>query len=125
MAELILKEEVYQIIGAAMDVYYQLGRGFLEPVYQEALEIELRRRGIPFEAQHELIIYYKGQPLEKRYVPDVVCFGQIVAELKVCDRLTGKEESQILNYLKATNNHVGLLINFGSRGTLEWKRYVL
>jgi len=125
MAELILKQEVYQIIGAAMDVYYQLGRGFLEPVYQEALEIELRRRGIPFEAQHELIIYYKGQPLEKRYVPDVVCFGQIVAELKVCDRLTGKEASQILNYLKATNNHVGLLINFGSRGTLEWKRYVL
>ena len=125
MAELILKQEVYQIIGAAMDVYYQLGRGFLEPVYQEALEIELRRRGIPFDPEHELIIYYKGQPLEKRYVPDVVCFGQIVAELKVCDRLTGKEESQILNYLKATNNHVGLLINFGSRGTLEWKRYVL
>ena len=125
MAELILKEEVYQIIGAAMDVYYQLGRGFLEPVYQEALEIELRRRGIPFEARRELTIYYKGQPLEKRYVPDVICFGQIVAELKVCDRLTGKEESQILNYLKATKNHVGLLINFGSRGTLEWKRYVL
>jgi GxxExxY protein len=125
MAELILKQEVYQIIGAAMDVYYQLGRGFLEPVYQEAMEIELRRRGIPFEAQPELTIYYKEQPLEKRYFPDVVCFGQIVAELKVCDRLTGKEESQILNYLKATQNHVGLLINFGSRGTLEWKRYVL
>ena len=125
MAELIFKQEVYQIIGAAMDVYYQLGRGFLEPVYQEALAIELRRRGIPFEAQRELTIYYKGQPLEKRYFPDVICFGQIVVELKVCDRLTGKEESQILNYLKATKNHVGLLINFGSRGTLEWKRYVL
>jgi len=125
MAELIFKQEVYQIIGAAMDVYYQLGRGFLEPVYQEALAIELRRRGIPFEAQRELTIYYKGQPLEKRYFPDVICFGQIVVELKVCDRLTGKEKSQILNYLKATKNHVGLLINFGSRGTLEWKRYVL
>jgi len=125
MAELIFKQEVYQIIGAAMDVYYQLGRGFLEPVYQEALAIELRRRGILFEAQRELTIYYKGQPLEKRYFPDVICFGQIVVELKVCDRLTGKEESQILNYLKATKNHVGLLINFGSRGTLEWKRYVL
>ena len=125
MAELIFKQEVYQIIGAAMDVYNQLGRGFLEPVYQEALAIELRRRGIPFEAQRELTIYYKGQPLEKRYFPDVICFGQIVVELKVCDRLTGKEKSQILNYLKATKNHVGLLINFGSRGTLEWKRYVL
>ena len=125
MAELIFKEEVYQVIGAAMDVYYQLGRGFLEPVYQEAFEIELTRRRIPFEPHRELVIFYKGQALEKRYVPDVICFNQIVAELKVCDRLTGKEESQILNYLKATKNHVGLVINFGSRGTLEWKRYVL
>ena len=112
MAELILKEEVFQIIGAAMDVYYQLGRGFLEPVYQEAFEIELARRRIPFEPQQELTIYYKGQALGKRYVPDAICFGQIVVELKVCDRLTGKEESQILNYLKATQNHVGLLIKF-------------
>jgi GxxExxY protein len=125
MTELILKEEVYQIIGAAMDVYYVLGRGFLEPVYQEAFEIELGRRGIPFAPHSKLRIYYKGQALRKRYVPDVICFDQVVAELKVCDRLTGYEEAQILNYLKATGNHVGLLINFGSRGTLEWKRYVL
>jgi GxxExxY protein len=125
MPELILKDEVYQIIGAAMDVYYQLGRGFLEPVYQEAIEIELGRRGIPFEPQCEVTIYYKEQPMTKYYVPDLICFDQIIAELKVCDRLTGIEESQILNYLKATKKHVGLLINFGSRGTLEWKRYVL
>jgi GxxExxY protein len=125
MAELILRDEVYQIIGAAMDVYYQLGRGFSEPIYQEAFEIELMRRGIPFEPQCEVKIFYKGHTLTRHYVPDVVCFGQIIAELKVCDRLTGIEESQLLNYLKATRNHVGLLINFGSRGTLEWKRYVL
>lgn len=125
MAELILKEEVYQIIGAAMDVYYRLGRGFSEPVYQEAFEIELGRRGIPFKPQCEIKIYYKGQALSKFYKPDVICFGQIIAKLKVCERLTGIEESQILNYLKATQKHVGLLINFGSRGTLEWKRYVL
>jgi GxxExxY protein len=65
MAELILKEEVYQIVGAAMEVYYQMGRGFLEPIYQEALEIELRRRGIPFDPQKRLTVFYKGQALEK------------------------------------------------------------
>ena len=125
MAELILAEEVYQIIGAAMDVYYQLGRGFHEPIYQEAFGIELGRRGIPFEPQCEVKIYYKGQALTKHYVPDVICFNQVIVELKVCDRLTGIEESQILNYLKATQKHVGLLINFGSLVRLEWKRYVL
>ena len=125
MPELILKGEVYLIIGAALDVYYQLGRGFHEPIYQEAFEIELRRRGIPFKPQCEVKIYYKGQALTKHYVPDVICFDQIITELKVCDRLTGIEESQLLNYLKATQMHVGLLINFGSAVKLEWKRYVL
>ena len=125
MAELILKDEVYQIVGAALEVYWQLGRGFLEPVYQEALEIELGRRRIPFEAQKELVIYYKGQPLEKKYVPDVVCFGQIIVELKACDGLTGREEAQLLNYMKMAHMRVGLLINFGSAVRLEWKRYVI
>lgn len=125
MPELILKEEVYQVIGAAMDVYYELGRGFLEPVYQEALQIELGRRNIPFEPQQPLKILYKGQPLKKEYVADVICFGQIIAELKVCDGLTGREVAQLINYLKATGMHVGLLINFGSPVKLEWKRYVV
>jgi GxxExxY protein len=125
VAELILKDEVYQIVGAALEVYWQLGRGFLEPVYQEALEIELGRRRIPFEAQKELVIYYKGQPLEKKYVPDVVCFGQIIVELKACDGLTGREEAQLLNYMKMAHMRVGLLINFGSAVRLEWKRYVI
>ena|SRR6266542_44160 len=79
MPELILKEEVYLIVGAAMDVYYQLGRGFLEPIYQEALEIELQRRKIPFEPQQWLTTYYKGQALEKKYKPDLICYGQIIA----------------------------------------------
>ncbi len=125
MPELILKEEVYQIVGAAMDVYYRLGRGFLEPVYQEALEIELGRRGIPFEAQCRLTIYYKEQPLGKLYVADLICFDQIIAELKVCERLSGAEQAQIINYLKATQKKVGLLLNFGSPLRLEWKRYVI
>ena len=125
MRELLLKDEVYQIIGAAMDVYYQLGRGFSEPIYQEAFEIELQRRRIPFKPQCEINVYYKGQALTRHYKPDVICFDQIIAELKALDRLTSLEESQILNYMKATRTRVGLLINFGSRRTLEWKRYVL
>lgn len=125
MADLLLKDEVYQIVGAAMEVYYQLGCGFLEPIYQEAFEIELARRRIPFEPQCELTTYYKGQALSKIYRADFVCFNQIIAELKALDRLSGIDESQIINYLKVTRKHVGLLLNFGSRGKLEWKRYVL
>lgn len=125
MAELVLKEQVYQIVGAAMEVYWQLGRGFLEPIYQEALEIELGRRGISFQSQERLAVRYKGQALKKEYIPDLIVFGQIIAELKVLDRLTGNEEAQLLNYLKATGMRVGLLFNFGSRVRLEWKRYVM
>jgi GxxExxY protein len=125
VAELVLKEEVYQIVGAALDVYWQLGRGFLEPVYQEALEMELRRRDIPFESQSRVTIHYKGEPLRKQYIADLMCFGQIIAELKACDRLTGADEAQILNYMKATGKRVGLLFNFGSAVKLEWKRYVI
>lgn len=125
MGEIILKDEVYQVVGAAMDVYYQLGQGFAEPVYQEAFELELTRSQIPFQPQCEISVYYKGQALKNFYKPDVICFGEIVAELKALDRLTGVEYSQIINYLKATRKRVGLLINFGSRSKLEWKRFVL
>jgi GxxExxY protein len=125
MAELVLKEEVYEIIGAAMDVYYQLGRGFLEPLYQEAFEIELSRRGLPIEHQKELTILYKGHPLQKNYVADLICFNQIIVELKALNRLTGIDEAQLLNYMKMTRMRVGLLINFGSQVRLEWKRYVI
>jgi GxxExxY protein len=125
MPELILKDEVYQIVGAALEVYWQLGRGFLEPVYQEAMEMELRRRCIPFESQKRLTIVYKGQALLKEYVADFILFGQIIAELKACERLSVREEAQLLNYLKATGMRVGLLFNFGSAIKLEWKRYVV
>src|ERR1041385_7519272 len=99
MPELLLKDEVYEVVGAAMEVYWQLGTGFLEPVYQEALEIELRHRRIPFEAQKRLTILYKGQPLKKEYVADVVCFGQIIVELKVHERLIPADIGQLLNYM--------------------------
>ncbi len=124
MTQLLLKDEVYSIVGSAIEVHRELGAGFLEAVYQEALEIEMECRGTPFEAQKPLPIYYKGRRLKKEYVADLVCYDQVVVELKALDRLTTKEESQILNYLKATGLRVGLLINFGSTGQLEWKRRV-
>jgi GxxExxY protein len=124
MTELLCKEEVYAIVGAAMDVYNELGSGFLEAVYQEAMEIELALRGIPFEAQKELTIYYKERPLKKKYTPDLLIFAKVVVDIKALDRLTSKEESQLLNYLKATRWEVGLLVNLGAPNDLEWKRMV-
>jgi len=125
MKEIILKEEVYAIVGAAMDVYWHLGRGFQEPVYQEALEIELGRRRIPFAPQEEIVIFYKGEALKKKYVADFICYGQIIIELKALEGLSGREVGQLLNYLKATRFNLGLLINFGSPVRLEWHRYVI
>jgi GxxExxY protein len=124
MDELLYKEEVYQIVGAAIEVHRELGPGFLEAVYQEAIEIELKNRLIPFSSQRLLGIFYKGIRLNKEYLADLLCFDKIIVELKAIDRLSRKEESQILNYLKAANMRVGVLINFGSVGKLEWKRFV-
>jgi GxxExxY protein len=124
MMELILKDEVYAIVGVAMDVHRVLGPGFLEPVYQEAMEIESVGRQLPFKAQPVLKIRYKEHTLKKEYVPDFIFYDQIIVEIKALDRLSGKEESQILNYLKATGYKVGVLINFGSHPKLEWKRFV-
>ncbi len=124
MAELMFKEEVFAIVGAAIEVHRELGPGFLEAVYQEALEIELRECDIPFEAQKPLRISYKGKILNKEYCADLVFYGQIIVELKAMDRLSGHEDAQVLNYLKATGLKVGVLINFGSHGKLEWKRFV-
>ena len=123
--ELLLKEEVYAIVGAAIEVHRILGPGFLEAVYQEALEIECCRRDIPCDAQKLLPIFYKGQKLQKEYFADLLCYDQIIVELKALDRLSGNEEAQLLNYLKATGLRVGVLINFGSKGPLEWKRRVI
>ena len=125
MAELILKEEVYAVAGAALDVYYTMGRGFLEPVYQEALAIELTRRSIPFEREKELSIHYKDVKLDKKYYADFVCFDEIVVELKVIPRLGNIEYAQIINYMKITRHRVGMLMNFGSSPKLEWKRFVV
>ena len=124
MVELIYKEEVFAMIGAAMEVHNTLGSGFLEPVYQEAMEIESTARGLPFVSQKVLQIRYKERILKKEYVADLIFFDQIIVELKALDRLSGREEAQLLNYLKATGMKVGVLINFGSHPKLEWKRLV-
>jgi GxxExxY protein len=120
--ELIFKDEVYQIVGAAMEVSNQLGCGFLEAVYQEALEIEFNDQHIPNVPQKVMQIAYKGRVLKKEYVADFVCHGEIIVEIKAMKAITGIEEAQLLNYLKATNAPLGLLVNFGAP-QLEWKRY--
>ncbi len=119
--DLIYPDEVYALVGAAMEVHTRLGCGFLEAVYQEALEIELTARGIPYTSQKEIVIAYKGTPLKKTYVADLVAYGKIIVELKALDSLTGREEAQLINYLKATGMEVGVLLNFGGR-KLDWFR---
>ena len=106
-----------------MEVHRQLGCGFLEPVYQAALAREFESRGIPFQREVELEVVYKGKPLGVRYKPDFICFGGVIVELKALDRVGGIEESQIINYLKATGYQTGLLLNFG-RKSLEFRRFI-
>jgi GxxExxY protein len=125
MTEILFKEEVYKIVGAAIEVHRELGSGFLEPVYHEAMQIELNAAAIPFQTQKLLHILYKSQQLKKQYSPDFVCYEKIIVELKALQHLTGIEEAQALNYLKATKFRVAVIINFGSHGKLEWKRLVL
>ena len=125
MNELQLKDEVYAVVGAAMEVYNVLGHGFLEAVYQEAMELELTERRIPFEPQKLLTIMYKGRCLKKEYITDLMCFSSLIVELKVMERLTPREEAQLLNYMHATGVRVGVLINFGHSKGLDWKRMVL
>ena len=121
---LLYKDEVYQIIGAAMEVHKVLGSGFLEAVYQEALEIEFTLRGIPFESYKNLKIPYKESVLKKCYEADFVVFEKIIVEIKALDSIISKNKAQIINYLKATKLRLGVLINFGEE-SLAWKRFVL
>ena len=116
-------ERTYSIIGAALEVHKELGCGFLEAVYQEALQKEFAIQRIPFKSQPIVAIKYKGEPLEKKYQPDFICFDEIITEIKAIANLTGSEEAQLINYLKATGLKVGLLINFGAK-SLEHKRLV-
>lgn len=124
LVDLIYKDEVFAIVGCAMEVYNQLGTGFLESVYQEAMEIECSKKEIPYVSQKNLNIRYKDVTLNKQFTADLICYDCIVVELKALDRLSGKEQSQVIHYLKATGMKVGVLINFGAHGKLEWKRFI-
>jgi GxxExxY protein len=124
MTELVMKNEVYAVMGAAIEVHRELGPGFLEAVYQEAMELELAARRVPFQRQQVLQMSYKGRPLVKQYVADIVTHGCMIVELKALDILGGGEEAQMINMLKATGMPVGLLINFGSSNKLEWSKYL-
>ncbi len=111
--KIIYKDECYAIQGAIFEVYREMGCGFVEPVYQERLERELASREIPFVAQKELCLLYKGKVLAQIYRPDIVCYGKIILELKAAREIAAEHKAQLLNYLKATDLRLGLLVNFG------------
>ena len=125
MTELLSKDEVYAIVGAAMEVHRENGFGFSEPVYQECLELELSDRNIPFKAQTELALTYKGRPLKSKFKPDFICYGKIVVELKAVSGLNDEHRAQVQNYLRATKFKLGLLVNFCHYPKLEYERIVL
>jgi len=125
MADLIYKEESYAIMGACFEVYKEKGCGFLEPVYQECLELELRERGIPFVAQPGIKIDYKGTELKHPYAADLICYGEIILELKAVNALVDEHRAQLHNYLRATGLQLGILINFGHHPKLEYERIAM
>ncbi|MHC4398400.1 MAG: GxxExxY protein [Planctomycetota bacterium] len=124
MAEIVFKEESYTIMGACFEVYKEMGPGFLEPVYQECLSLELAARHIPFREQGELALSYKGRRLERTYRTDFVCYDKIILEIKAVRELAGEHRAQVHNYLKATGHRLGLLVNFSHYPKLEYERIV-
>ncbi len=125
MDKIVYKDESYKIIGACFNVYNTLGSGFLEQVYQECLEIELEKLGIPFVAQKEIEIKYGDIILKSKYKPDLICYGKIIVELKAVKNICDEHKAQLFNYLKATDYKLGFLVNFGAYPSLEYKRIVL
>lgn len=122
--ELLFAEESFQIRGAIFEVYREMGCGFLEAVYQECLEKELAKQGIPFVAQQELLLHYKGDRLEQTYRPDLICFDKIIIEIKAVKELADQHRAQMHNYLKASGLRLGLLVNFGHYPKAEIERII-
>jgi len=124
MTEILYKDEVYKIVGRCMAVYNELGEGFLEEIYQEALEREFKQYGVPYAREVPLTVTYKGAPLEKKYFADFVCYGKIIIECKAVAKLIPAHAAQTINYLKATGYKLGLLVNFGDHEELQWSRLI-
>ena len=124
LKELLFKEEVYGIIGAAMKVYNTLGPGFLEAVYQESFEIELEEQKIQFMPQQAITIYYGTKQLRSKNIADFLIYGKIIVEIKAIQSISAREEAQIINYLNASGHQLDLLIIFGAKNKLDWKRIV-
>jgi GxxExxY protein len=122
---LIYETETFNILGACFEVYKELGNGYLEPVYQECLQVEFAKRQIPFISQPVLELSYKEVILQQTYKPDFICYDKIIVELKAISLLLDEHKSQVLNYLKATNLKVGLLINFGHYPLIQHLRLII
>jgi GxxExxY protein len=122
---LLHEAETYKMLGACFEVYKGMGRGFLEGVYQECLEIEFAHRGIPFASRHKLPIFYKGRTLTQFYKADFVCYDKIIVEVKAVSRLINEHRAQAIHYLKATGLRLAILVNFSAAPELEYERLVL
>ena len=125
MSKLILEQETHRILGACFEVYKEKGCGFVEPVYQECLELELASQGIEFLAQKEIGLSYKGRALKQTYRADFVCLGKVIVEIKAVSALTDEHRAQLMNYLRASGIRVGLLINFSHYPGVEHERIVI
>jgi len=125
MSHYLYKKESYAIIGAAMEVYNQLGPGFLEIIYHDAMKIELSEQNIPFESEKPLTVCYRGLTLAHEYFADLICYGRILVELKAQKEIHDVHLAQVMNYLKATGLGLGYVINFGHPEKLQWKRVVM
>lgn len=121
----LYREESYAIQGAVFEVYREMGCAFLEAVYQECLQKELRRRNIPFVPQKELRLFYKGEQLQQTYKPDLICYEKVLVEIKAVKQIAPEHEAQVFNYLKATDLRLGLIANFGHYPKAEIKRIIL
>ena len=124
-SNIIFKEESYRIMGACFEVYKEKGCGFVEPVYQECLEMEFGMQGVLFQPQVGLALAYKGRPLKQKYVLAFICFEKIILEIKAVSQLNDEHRAQVHNYLRATGYRLGLLVNFGHYPGVEHERIVV
>jgi GxxExxY protein len=123
--KILYSEESYAIQGAVFEVYREMGCGFLEAVYQECLEKELKVRKIPFASQRELRLFYKGEPLKQTYKPDLICYEKVIVEIKAAKEIAPEHKAQVFNYLKATGMKLGLIVNFCHYPKVKIERIIL